>query len=214
MKSLYKKIQKYSVSILILLSLLLSITLLSPNVMADVQTGIPAIINGLKTFTGGIRIGTDPNNAWLSNGNITARSIYSNGSIVPILDANSLLPVANTPDLHTNLTSSSLILTGGNITVNSLNELKNSVTTPADPNTPITTIKIVSGWGVVKCGVEKQHFSTDPNGTVTYDYKTLNSSNTKDTASNLNVYNDANMALCFQNKTADPNSNIKYEIKY
>lgn len=129
-------------------------------------------------------------------------------------DRNPTLTASITGTGLTMATAKNITLSGGgNITVNGLNELKNSVATPADPNTPITTIKVVSGFGEVICGSEYQKFRTDPNGTVLYDYKSLNSSNTKDTASNLNVYNDPNMFLCFQNKTG-VTANIKYKVNY
>ena len=86
------------------------ITLLFLILLAGiVYCASPAIIHyGLQIFPDGIRIGTDPNNAFLSNGNITAKTIYSNGNITATLDANSLLPVVNTPDLHTNLDANSI----------------------------------------------------------------------------------------------------------
>ena len=46
-------------------------------VLSDVETGIPAIINGFKTFTGGFCV-KDPNTIYANpNGNFTAKNLYS-----------------------------------------------------------------------------------------------------------------------------------------
>lgn len=73
------------------------ISLLFLILLAGIVIAIPAAetLFGVKIFNDGIKIGTDPNNAFLSNGNIMAKTIYSNGATVATLDANSKVPVAN-----------------------------------------------------------------------------------------------------------------------
>jgi len=86
-----------TVSINAVLKKQIFITLLFLILLAGiVYCASPAITHyGLQIFPDGIRIGTDPNNAWLSNGNITPKDIYSNGAITATLDANSKVPIAN-----------------------------------------------------------------------------------------------------------------------
>lgn len=80
-------------NVFLILVLILSLCLIP--VFADVQTGIPAIINGLKTFTGGIVI-KDPNTASIDpNGLAKFKNCQVNGATVATLDPNSKVPLTN-----------------------------------------------------------------------------------------------------------------------
>ena len=95
-----------------IISILVFIIICGTLSFADIKNpGVPPINEiwlGIKTFTNGIRIGADPNNAFLSNGNLTAKTIYSNGNITATLDANSHVADALIYDKHTNLDANSI----------------------------------------------------------------------------------------------------------
>lgn len=157
----FLKRNKLSIAILMLSILFM---LLLP-VLAGVDTGVPAIINGWKTFTSGIYVG-DANTIVLnSNGNITAKHFYQNTSDVSTLDPNGKVPEINTYlqdlsgyvpydansmvsnslvyDKHTNLDANSLTLSNASIDPNGLGTFANlkigtATVATLDPNSKIS----------------------------------------------------------------------------